>query len=84
MLCRTRVSVHMLSKLIDRRSTLLANMSVDTQQTLPTCCHQQSVVYWLTVDGNNVNHCFAEIAELNDSTVMYSYIAIHVLLQESQ
>jgi len=46
------VSVDILFKLIDRRSTLLVGMSVDTWLTPRlTCCDEQSLVYRLTVGG---------------------------------
>ena len=77
-ICRPRlgrVSVDMLSELIDRRPTLSVDISVDTRPTpRPICCDRLSVVYRSTVGGVSVdcrcyrsivNCCFAEIAAVS-------------------
>ena len=70
-----RVSVDILSELIDRRPTLSVGMSVNTRPTpRPICCDRLSVVYRSTVGGVSVdcrcyrsivNCCFAEIAAVS-------------------
>ena len=52
-----RVSVDTLFKLIDGRSTLLVDMSVDTRLTLRSvCCDRQSLVYRSTVGDVSVDY----------------------------
>ena len=50
-----RVSVDILSELIDRQPTLSVGMSVDTRPTpRPICCDRLSVVYLSTVGAIGV------------------------------